>query len=224
MSYIGSHLATRRVIMRIALAFALLASACVSPSPSDTESFDSVRDRLETKPARLFVGGEGSSGQIAARRWTSAGWVAGDTTVVIESGELSAAVDKTGRLTLSSFEVGVMPIDIPEEVFKKPAQLTDVKLTLKASASGDTTWTSDNMATATVMLDLDFAWTIKVDGHKTPLGSQHLPPVPVDITLSGDGEVVDATIGVRAKGELWDWAGLLQMTALEMSLSAELAN
>lgn len=221
MSYIGSHLATRRVIMRIALAFALLASACVSPSARDTESFDSVRDRLETKPARLFVGGEGSSGQISARRWTSAGWVAGDTTVVIDTGELSASVDAFGRLTLSSFEVSVMPIAIPDEVFKKPAELTDVKLKLKASASGDTTWTSDDAATATLMFDLDFAWTIKVGGNKTPLGTQHLPPVPVDITLSGDGEVIDASIGVHAAGELWDWAGLLQMTALEMSLSAE---
>jgi hypothetical protein len=210
--------------MRIALAFALLASACVSPSPTDTESFDSVRDRLESKPARLFVGGADSSGQISARRWTNAGWVAGDTTVVVDSGELKASVDKSGRLTLSSFEVGIMPIDIPEEVFKKPAQLTDVKLKLTASASGVTTWTSDDAATATLTLDLDFAWTIKVDGNKTPLGSQHLPPVPVDITLSGDGEVIDASIGVHAAGELWDWAGLLQMTALEMSLSAELTN
>lgn len=210
--------------MRIAFAFGLLASACVSPSSSDTASFDSVRDRLETKPTRLFVGGEGSSGQISARRWTNAGWVAGDTVVTIDSGELKASVDASGRLTLSTFEVGIMPIDLLEEVFKKPAQLTDVKLKLTSAATADATWTTDDAATATLMLDLDFAWTIKVDGNKTPLGSQHLPPVPVELTLSGDGDVIDASIGVHAAGELWDWAGLLQMTALEMLLSAELTN
>lgn len=221
MSYIGPPVATRRVTMRFALAFVLLASACVSRSGTDVDTYDSVRDRLETKPVRLYVGSEGSEGQISARRWTSDGWVAGDTAVAITSGELKTSADKNGRLTLSTFEVGVDSIDIPEEVFKKPAQLTDVKLKLTAAASADTTWTSDDAATVTVNANLDFSWTIQVDGNKTPLGTQHLPPVPVDLTLSGDGNVVNASIGLHASGELWDWAGLLQMTALELTLSAE---
>jgi hypothetical protein len=224
MSYIGSHIATRRVTMRFALTFVLLASACVSPSSSDTETFVSVRDHLETKPVRLYVGSEGSDGLISARRWTSGGWIAGDTPLTIVSGELKASADDAGRLTLTTFEVGVDSIDIPEEVFKKPAQLTDVTLKLTASASGDTTWTSDDAATVTVNANLDFSWTIKIDGNKTPLGTQHLPPVPVDVMLSGDGNAVAASIGVHASGELWDWAGLLQMTALELSLSAEETN
>lgn len=210
--------------MRFALAFVLLASACASRSGTDVDTYDSVRERLETKPVRLYVGSEGSEGLISARRWTSDGWVAGDTMIKISSGELEASADKTGRLTLSTFEVGVDSIDIPEEVFKKPAQLTDVKLQLTAAASADTTWTSDDAATATLTADLDFSWTIKVNGNKTPLGTQHLPPVPVDVTLSGDGDVVNASIGLHASGELWDWAGLLQMTALELSLAAESTN
>lgn len=224
MSYIGPPVATRRVTMRFALAFVLLASACASRSGTDVDTYDSVRERLETKPVRLYVGSEGSEGLISARRWTSDGWVAGDTMIKISSGELEASADKTGRLTLSTFEVGVDSIDIPEEVFKKPAQLTDVKLQLTAAASADTTWTSDDAATATLTADLDFSWTIKVNGNKTPLGTQHLPPVPVDVTLSGDGAVVNASIGLHASGELWDWAGLLQMTALELSLAAESTN
>jgi hypothetical protein len=210
--------------MRFALAFVLLASACTSRSGTDVDTYDSVRDRLETKPVRLYVGSEGSDGLISARRWTSDGWVAGDTMIKISSGELKASADNTGRLTLSTFEVGVDSIDIPEEVFKKPAQLTDVRLELTAAASADTTWTSDDAATATLTANLDFSWTIKVDGNKTPLGTQHLPPVPVDVTLSGDGDLVSASIGLHAAGELWDWAGLLQMTALELSLSAESTN
>lgn len=210
--------------MRFALAFILLASACTSRSGTDLETYDSVRERLETKPVRLYVGSEGSDGLISARRWTADGWAAGDTAVKITSGELEASADKSGRVTLSNFLVGVDSIDIPEEVFKKPAQLTDVKLELTGAAMADTTWTSDDTATATVTANFDFSWTIKVDGNKTPLGTQHLPPVPVDVTLSGDGQVVDASIGLHAQGELWDWAGLLQMTALELSLSAESTN
>jgi hypothetical protein len=210
--------------MRFALAFVLLAGACTSRKGTYLDTYDSVRDRLETKPVRLYVGSEGSDGLISARRWTSDGWVAGDTMIKVSSGELKASADESGRLTLSTFEVGVDSIDIPQEVFKKPAQLTDVRLKLTATASADTTWTSDDDATATLTANFDFSWTIKVDGNKTPLGTQHLPPVPVDVTLSGDGEVIGASIGLHAAGELWDWAGLLQMTALELSLSAESTN
>lgn len=224
MSYIGPPVATRRVTMRFALAFVLLASACASRSGTDVDTYDSVRERLETKPVRLYVGSEGSDGLISARRWTSDGWVAGDTMIKISSGELEASADKTGRLTLSTFEVGVDSIDIPEEVFKKPAQLTDVKLQLTAAASADTTWTSDDAATATLTADLDFSWTIKVNGNKTPLGTQHLPPVPVDFAITGGGDHIDASIDMHAAGELWNWAGLLELTGLELELSAATAD
>ncbi|HTL37418.1 MAG TPA: hypothetical protein VL326_29995 [Kofleriaceae bacterium] len=211
--------------MRSALAFVLLASAttaaCTSASPTGTETFDSVKDRLATKPTRLYIGSEGSNGTITAKRWTADGWIEGQTPVTISSGELSASVNKTGTLKLEAFEVGVAPIDIPEEVFKKPAQLKDVRVKMTNAAEGQTNWTSDDDATVTLTLDLDLDWSIAVNGAQTPLGTQHLPPVPLDVVLTGAGDHVDASIGLHASGELWDWAGLLELTGLEMSLSAE---
>jgi hypothetical protein len=211
--------------MRSALAFVLLASAttaaCTSASPTGTETFDSVKDRLATKPTRLYIGSEGSNGTITAKRWTADGWIEGQTPVTISSGELSASVNRTGTLKLEAFEVGVAPIDIPEEVFKKPAQLKDVRVKMTNAAEGQTNWTSDDDATVTLTLDLDLDWSIAVNGAQTPLGTQHLPPVPLDVVLTGAGDHVDASIGLHASGELWDWAGLLELTGLEMSLSAE---
>jgi len=211
--------------MRSALAFVLLASAtaaCASSNaPSGTESFDSVRDRLATKPTRLYIGSEGSSGTVTARRWSADGWIAGDTPVTITSGELRASVDASGTFKLESFEVGVASIQIPEEVFKKPASLEDVKVKLSESAMGQTTWTSNDDASVTLTLSLDLDWAILVNSSKTPLGTQHLPPVPVDVTLTGAGDHIDASIGLHASGELWDWAGLLEITGLELSMSAE---
>jgi hypothetical protein len=214
--------------MRFALAFVLLATAtaaCASSSaPSGTDTYDSVRDRLATKPTRLYIGSEGSSGIVTAKRWTADGWVEGQTPVTISSGELHASVDQAGTLKLEAFEVGVEPIAIPEEVFKKPASLDDVKVKLAESTTGQTTWTGDDDATVTLTLSLDLDWAIAVNGAKTPLGTQHLPPVPVDVTLTGAGDHIDATIGLHASGELWDWAGLLELTGLELSLSAETTN
>ncbi|HSD89782.1 MAG TPA: hypothetical protein VLB44_19760 [Kofleriaceae bacterium] len=207
--------------MRSALALVLFATACTSASPSGSDSFDSVRDRLSSQPTRLFIGRDGSSGSITASRYTNAGWVDGTTAIQIESGELKAAADNAGTLTLKSFEVGVDPIDIPEEVFHKPAQLSDVRIKLSTPVSGQTTWTSDDDATVTLSLSLDLEWAIAINDTKTPLGTQHLPPVPVDLMLTGAGDHVDASIGLHAEGELWSWAGLLKLTAMEMSLAAE---
>jgi hypothetical protein len=209
-----------RVIMRTLLAFALVTTGCAANLPTGSDSYDSVKDRMQDEPTRLFVGGD-STGTVTARRYSQGGWIEGDHTLSIDGGELRAKVDSSGKLTLESFEVAVAPIEIPEEVFKQPAHLADVKVTLVEATTGAATWSDDNDATATLPLKLDLQWAIAINGGKTPLGEQHLPPVDVQFTLSGDGEYVSATIGLAATGELWNWAGLLQMTKLELRLGAE---
>lgn len=210
--------------MRSAFAFLVLASAttaaCTSATPTGTETYASVRDRLAHKPTRLYIGPDGASGTITAQRWTSDGWVAGDTNVSISSGELRATVDGSGTVELQQFEVGVAPIDIPEEVFKKPAQLKDVKVKLVSAVKGETNWTSDDDATITFTLSLDLNWSIAVNDTQTPLGTQHLPPVPLDVALTGAGDHVDATIALHGQGEVWSWANLIELTNLQLSLSA----
>ena len=99
--------------------------------------------------------------------------------------------------------------------------LKDVRVKLTDAVSGQTTWTSDDDATVTLTLELDLDWSIAVNGSQTPLGTQHLPPVPVDVMLTGAGDHIDASIGLHASGELWNWAGLLELTGLELALSAE---
>lgn len=207
--------------MRSLLALTLFVAACTSSSPGGEPTYDSVRDRLADGPTQLVVEAAGSTGSITARRWTPSGWVEGNTAVAIESGELSAKIDGRGELSLDKLVVALAPIDIPDEVFKKPAQLSDVRVSLTETAAGEVRWTSDDDATATLVLDLDFDWAITIGGAKTPLGTQHLPPVTVDLSLTGAGDHVSASIALAAEGELWNWAGLIQMTALELSLEAE---
>jgi hypothetical protein len=220
----GSVLAYAPRHMRTILALSVLVTGCASSSVEGggQSAPDSVRERLAAGPTRLFVGREGdSTGMVTAQRWTPGGWIAGDHTLVIEDGELEARVAPSGLLTLSSFEVAVAPIEIPEEVFKKPAQLTDVRVKLTTPAAGAAQWSGDDAATATLPLELDLEWAIAIDGGKTPLGEQHLPPIDVSFTVDGDGEYVHATLGLAASGELWNWAGLLELTRLELQLSAE---
>lgn len=209
--------------MRTTLAFVLVgvaASACTSASPSGTQEFDSVRDRMSDGPTRLLVGAAGSTGTITARRWTHDGWIEGQTQISIANGEVLGAVNALGNLDLRTFEVKVAPIDIPEAVFGTPAQLADVRVNLPRSLTGELAWTSDDDATAQLTLSLDLDWAIAVNGSKTPLGTQHLPPIPVDFAITGGGDHIDASIDLYAAGDLWSWAGLLEVTAMELELAA----
>jgi hypothetical protein len=209
------------MMMRSLLALTVFTTACATSSlPSGDPSYDSVRARLAAGPTRLFMAGRDSAGTVTARRWTSGGWIEGDTPLVIESGELTAAVDAAGTLRLATFSVGVAPIEIPQEVFNKSAQLSDVRIALTAPAMGAVTWSGDDAATARLPMTLDLGWSITVNGGKTPLGSQHLPPVDVDVTLAGDGDHVEASVALATSGELWSWAGLLQLSHLELTLDA----
>lgn len=218
----------QRVIMRavLALVLSVSAAACATSSVADDRAEDSpatVRERL-AESTRLFIGRDASTGSITARRRTADGWIAGDTALVIESGELVAQVDASGAVTLDAFEVGIAPIAVPEEVFRQPAELSDVRVVLATPATASATWTSDNALTTRVTLDLDLEWSITIDGGQTPLGEQHLPPVTVDVSFAGDGDVVEATLDLAASGELWDWAGLLELTHLELDLGAATTN
>jgi hypothetical protein len=198
----------------------VLATACTSAPPAGEPIYSSVRDRLTKEPGRLFIGGEGSTGLISAERYTHDGWVAGTTPLTITNGELVGNVDRNGQLVVTGFGVGVDPIEIPESVFGKPAQLKDIRVTLTNRPVALTTWTDDDDASASVMLDLDLAWSIAVEGGVAPLGTQHLPPIRVDVNLSGGGDHIDGTIVLDAKGELWSWAGLMKLTELQLSLAA----
>jgi hypothetical protein len=140
--------------------------------------------------------------------------------VTIEGGAFVGSVDAAGRLAVEDFEVSVAPIEIPEEVFNKPAQLSDVRVRLAEPVTGAIAWSSEDDATATLTLDLDLDWAIAVNGGKTPLGTQHLPPIAIDVTFTGAGDHVDATVGLAASGELWNWAGLLELTRLQLAVTA----
>lgn len=199
---------------------ALATAACASSStPAGAPEFTSVHDRLTT-PTRLYIAPGTSTGEITAARYTHDGWVSGVTPLTVASGEIDGALDKTGKLAVAQLEIGVDDIAIPDSVFGKPARLTNVMLMLPRTSLADVSWQSDDDATATLTLALDLEWALVIDGNSTPLAVQHLPPVGVDIALTGGGDHVDASLALDATGELWNWADLLKLTELKLSLVA----
>ncbi len=207
--------------MRISYLAPVLLAACgvAGNDVPAAPAFTSVHDRLTTESTRLFIPGEAGAGSLVARRYTHDGWVEGTAALAIANGELVAQV-AGDRLMARTFELGLDPIDVPETVFGKPAQLTDVRLTLASSSSAPIEWTDENDATARLDLELDLQWSIAIDGSVSPLGTQHLPSIPLDVTLSGGGDHVDAALGIHASGTLWSWADLLELDQLDLELAA----
>jgi len=182
---------------------------------------DSVRERLE-EPTRLLVAAAESGGAITAERKVGMGWETGLVDLGIENGELIVSSDAHDALTIDGFQISFKPLEIPQGVFGGThAQLTNVRIDLMNEQRTPAVWTSDNEVHLTAMLDITLSWTLSLDGAPAPLGSPKLPPVPVEIVLTGDGEQVSAELRAHAPGELWSWAGLIKLSELQLILGAD---
>ena len=186
-----------------------------SPPPA------TVRERLEA-PTRLQVAAADSGGAVTAERKVGMGWETGLVDLGIENGELFVSSDARDALTVDGLQIVFKPLDIPDGVFGSThAQLTNVRIDLMKEHRAPAVWTSDNEVHLTAMLDITLHWTLSLGGSPTPLGSPVLPPVPVEIVLTGDGEQVSAEIRAHAAGELWSWAGLIKLSELTLVLGAD---
>lgn len=207
--------------MTRALGFLIVLSACSTelagpPAPPPA----SMRELLEG-PTRLQVAAAESGGSITAERKVGAGWNAGLVDLQIENGELIVSSDTRDALTVEGMQIVFKPLQIPDGVFGDTrAEMTDVRIDLKNDTTAAAVWTSDNEAHVTAMLDITLSWTLTLGGSPAPLGSPKLPPVPVEIVLAGDGEHVTADVRAHAPGELWNWAGLVKLSELELSVGA----
>lgn len=205
--------------MRWLLVLALFATACTGV-PGSGPHYESVRERLSEAPASFYVRADASSGTVTARRRGQSGWIDGTTTLAIEHGYVRAEIVDDDQLEIQQLEIAVAPIPL-DGVFERPAHLQDVRLRLVEPVRADVAWTSVDAATATLVMAFDFDWRLGFDGEVFPLATQHLPPVNVDVILDGDGEHVGARLELEAKGELWNWADLVQINELSLSIAAE---
>ncbi|HEY1816935.1 MAG TPA: hypothetical protein VGG74_31520 [Kofleriaceae bacterium] len=195
-------------------------AACVSPRPSDSgPSFDSVRDRLTTGPTTMFVAATENAGALDAAHNTSDGWQSGSAVLSISSGAFVASLDQSDLL-VASLDLSFDSIDVPPSVFGTPAQLTNVRLQLPTATLATATWSDADDAIATAPVSLSLSWSLATNGGVLQLGSQMLPALPLDVTLTGDGDSVTASLVLHGTGQLWTWADLLELTELDVSADA----
>lgn len=179
-----------------------------------------MREHLETEDARLLIAPATSAGSITAERRAHDGWHAGLVDLSIETGELVVGADGDGVITLEKLGVWLGPIEIPPSVFGNEAQLTRVRLELPRPQRLVVTWTGDDEARIATELELELSWALTVDGSTTSLGAPDLPPLPLDLVLTGNGARVHAEVRAQSPGELWSWADLVRLEDLSLILDA----
>jgi len=207
--------------MRSALLLLLACSACNPqvPAPGEAPSPASVQERL-LDDTRLLLSSADSAGSLTAERHVQEGWMAGLVDLAIDNGELVVTADDE-TLTITTLAVGFQPLDIPVEVFGgHMAQIKDLRVELAHPVIAPATWRSKDEVHVNANLDVKLTWALAIDGSPAPLGSPKLPPVPVELVVTGDGEHVHAEVHASAAGELWSWASLVRISDLALILDA----
>lgn len=183
----------------------------------------SVRERLEDR-TRLLISRDASTGSITAQRKSGGEWETGTVDLPFETGEMEVSSDASDAITIESLQINFDDIALPPSLFAgREASLTNVRLELEDDVRASATWANDDDVATIVELPLVLHWSIAIGGAPTELGSPRLPNVPIGLRLVGDADHVDATLSAYVEGELWDWAGILKLSALELDIEANLA-
>ena len=207
--------------MRKFLALTLFATACTNV-PVNENQYDSVRERLTDEPTSLYVRTGSSFGTITARRRLADGWSTAQTALEIQRGYVRTSIDANGQLAIQRLELDLAPIELG--IFERPAQLQDVHIRLAQPVMADVAWSSEDDATTAMAMPFEFDWSVKLQGDEPfQLATQRLPETSADVMLAGDGDHVAALIDLKASGELWNWADILEMTDISISLDAATA-
>src|SRR5262249_41198947 len=139
--------------------------------------------------------------------------------LLVESGNLVVAADVLGTLRVEKLGLRFAPIQLPEAVFEQPASLSDAKFMQMVPAQATPTWAGPNSAHVTLPLDVDVSWHVEINAG-TQAFHVSLAAVPVEVKLSGTGDHVAATLGVRISGVVWSFADLFELAGASLTLDA----
>src|SRR5688572_13408197 len=174
--------------MRRSLILLVCAAACAADLPADTtDPPASVRERLRgAAPTRLLVA-PARGGELVAERKVAGVWDSGTVALEITGGELVVAADADGAVTIGALQIGFASISVPPGVFGAAvARFEDVRVDLAGALRVPTAvWLGDDTVRLGAAVPIELAWTLTLDGAPVPLGSPALPPLPIELEVTG---------------------------------------
>jgi hypothetical protein len=179
-----------------------------------------VRQLLATDGATLAVSGPASTGAIVARLWRT-NWQDYPVVLGIGDGEVALSADAAGDLVVEDLGFALAPIELSDQIFDEPTALVDLRVDLAADAApAPTTWADADTATAAAAVTFRLSWALSVGDRVTPLGPVTLTQLPLALSVGGDAAHVDAGLELHADGVVWQWADLIELADLSLSIAA----
>ena len=209
----------------LALSAVVMVVGCTGPDApaevADAMPAQSLRERLgAVAPVRLGVVARERAGTIGAARRAHGAWDGGPVQLGLESGSIVLHANREGALELRELALELSPITIPEDLVGQPAEFTQVKVALHEPTLVPTTWTGGDAVQGAVALELDMAWSLAFAGTELPIGAPDLPAVPATLVVTRTSAGVHAVLALREPGEIWSWAGLVQLADLTLEVTA----
>jgi hypothetical protein len=200
----------------VSLCFLILIGGCAS---APQEPIASLQERLEAGLSLPIAAAE-STGVITANRYSADGWLPGRSELVIEGGMLTVSAAAQDAIRVEQLSVEIAPIDLPPSVLGEGFALTDIRFRLARPVDMVAEWRNPDEARARMELELALDWSLRHDGSTAKLGSPRLAPVPVELTLVNVGGELHAELRALLRGELWNWADVIRLDDLDLTLAA----
>lgn len=199
----------------------LLAVGCsATPAAPDVDGGVSTRELLAT-PQMLDIVPAMTSINLTMGIDQGAGEVTAQTRLGINAGRIRVRND--GRqVAVDELALALAPIDLPRAYFPAGVRLTDLQLRLVRPVlvlGGQ--WTPDGEdLTGGVLIGLDLDWAIEIAGHATPLATQHLAPLALDLAIGREGETLTLYADGHAAGVQWTWANIVWFGDVTLAMHA----
>ncbi len=213
----------RHLITSISL-YAALAAGC---APTSSAAPEGAAPSLETRLAReggavMTIGRELSQGRVSLQL-PHVESAASPQLLPVEGGRLHVAASGNHALHLEDLSVALSSVRIPAQRLP-PAGLHigQIHLLLADEEFLETEWLSDSEAFASGRVDFIIEWSVLFeDGTAHRLAPVLVEDVRVDVHVLLDARGrVSARADVYEADEVFDWAGLVRLSDLDLELSA----
>jgi hypothetical protein len=211
---------TKRLILLLVLGACAVLGACVEAREVDTPMEPPVTLReLLADEVQVEIDALPEAGTIGVAKRYGGKWMPVPVPLEIEGGALRLSADNAA-IGLEAVSIQLAPIALPEDLLGQTAELAQIEITLRTPVQGTTTWVGNEQARVRFEAPLELSWSLALADTVIPIGAPRFDPIPFTVTLDADGHVVEARASLGAMGELWSWAGLLQLSNLQLGMTA----
>lgn len=177
-----------------------------------------TRARLRT--SRTLAVSTASRAEVTARRLLGDDLVE-TATLAVRGGSLALRALPDGRLAVEALDVDLGDVRLSAATLPPDGlALTAIHVRLRPQAMA-ARW-SDGAVTATADGELLLDWSLaQQPGEVVPMATQHIAAVPLTVDVArGPGGRLAATLRATRPGTFFDWAGLLELGELVLTVEA----